>query len=93
MGKDPQGGFTLFETFLAQVSRAGQGSTEELVTFLTLVALREQVRLEAHHTSITCGGLCPRMLWEPKDRGSLKRGKAKWLSGILCGCGAGGACE
>lgn len=61
------------------MSGAGQGSIEELVTFLTLVALRGQVRLEAPHTSITCGGLGPRMLREPKDRVSLKRGKAKWL--------------
>lgn len=93
MGKDPQRGFTLLETFLPEVSRAGQGGTEELVAFFTLVVLREWVRLEPHHTSITCGGLCPRMLWEPKDRVSLKRGKEDWLSGIRCGCGAGGACE
>lgn len=52
-----------------------------------------QVRLEPQHTSITCGRLCPRMLWEPKDRVNLKRGKAKWFSGIQSGHGAGGACE
>lgn len=93
VGRDPQRGFTLLETFLPEVSGAGQGGTEELVTFFTLVALKDQVRLEPHHTSITCRGLCPRMLQEPKDRVSLKRGKAEWLSGIPCARGAGGACE